>query len=73
MHTLRHSAATALLFEGTHIKLVSSILGHSGVSITADVYGHSSDAAQRAALDALRAQVSGKSHVRVVRDDESTG
>lgn len=53
VHTLRHSAATALLEGGAHLKLVSSILGHSDVSITANVYGHATDAAARAALDAL--------------------
>ena len=59
IHTLRHSAATALMASGAHLKLVSAILGHSDTSITADIYGHASDSAQRAVLDALHAQVSG--------------
>ncbi|MGH3725801.1 MAG: tyrosine-type recombinase/integrase, partial [Mycobacterium sp.] len=53
IHTLRHSAATALLAGGAHLRLVSAILGHSNTSITADIYGHAPDTAQRAALDAL--------------------
>ena len=33
-HTLRHSAATAWLEAGVHIKQVSDLLGHSSVAIT---------------------------------------
>lgn len=57
LHTLRHSAATMMLESGSHLKLVSAILGHSDTSITADIYGHAPDAAQRVALDALHAQL----------------
>lgn len=60
VHTLRHSAATALLESGAHIKLVSAILGHSDIAITGNIYGHASDSAQRAALDALHAQLTGE-------------
>lgn len=62
IHTLRHSAATALLARGAHLRLVSAILGHSNTSITADIYGHAPDTAQRAALDALHAQIAGKDY-----------
>lgn len=57
LHTLRHSAATAMLAGGAHLKLVSAILGHSSASTTANIYGHASDEAQRAVLDALREKV----------------
>ncbi|WP_235852864.1 tyrosine-type recombinase/integrase [Mycobacterium interjectum] len=53
VHTLRHSAAVALLEAGVHIKAVADLLGHSSISITGDIYGHSSDAATRAAIDGL--------------------
>ncbi|MGH3968706.1 MAG: tyrosine-type recombinase/integrase, partial [Mycobacterium sp.] len=53
VHTLRHSAATAWLDAGVHIKAVADLLGHSSISITGDIYGHSSDATTRAAVDRL--------------------
>gem|GEM_PF-5019519 len=34
VHTLRHSAATAWLDGGVHIKAVADLLGHSSISIT---------------------------------------
>ena len=52
-HTLRHSAATAWLEAGVHIKQVSDLLGHSSVAITGDVYGHGSDQSARAAVEGL--------------------
>ena len=37
-HALRHSAATLWLAQGVDLKVISALLGHSGYSITADVY-----------------------------------
>jgi integrase len=53
VHTLRHSAAVGWLEDGVHIKAVADLLGHSSVSITGDVYGHTSDDTARAAVDGL--------------------
>lgn len=39
-HDLRHTAASLMLHEGVELKTVSEILGHSSISITADIYGH---------------------------------
>ncbi len=39
-HALRHSHAVHLLESGANIKYVSARLGHSTISITADVYMH---------------------------------
>jgi integrase len=39
-HALRHTAATLLLTDGTPLFDVSRVLGHSQVSVTADIYGH---------------------------------
>lgn len=53
VHTLRHSAATAMLEAGVHLKAVSELLGHSDIRITGDVYGHVSSEVARAAMDSL--------------------
>jgi len=53
VHTLRHSAAVAWLEAGVHIKAVADLLGHSSISITGDIYGHTTDATTRAAIDGL--------------------
>ena len=43
LHDTRHTAATVLLAQGVPLKVVSERLGHSSVSITADVYQHVSE------------------------------
>jgi integrase len=53
VHTLRHSAAVTWLENGTHIKAVADLLGHSSISVTGDIYGHTSDDTARAAVEAL--------------------
>jgi hypothetical protein len=40
LHTLRPSAATVLLEDGVHLKVVSEIFGHFSVSVTGDIYSH---------------------------------
>lgn len=52
-HTMRHSAAVAWLESGVHIKAAADLLGHSSISITGDLYGHTSDDTARAAVDGL--------------------
>ncbi|MFN2582000.1 MAG: tyrosine-type recombinase/integrase [Candidatus Dormibacteria bacterium] len=55
-HDARHIAATLLLGQGVHQKLVTELLGHANVSITLDRYGHVTPAMRREAahrLDAL--------------------
>ena len=39
-HDLRHTAATLMLSEGVHPKVVQEILGHSQISLTLDTYSH---------------------------------
>ncbi len=40
VHDLRHTAATLMILNGTPIKVVSEILGHSNIRITMDLYVH---------------------------------
>jgi integrase len=40
VHDLRHTAATLLLEEGTHPKVVQDLLGHSTIAMTLDLYSH---------------------------------
>ena len=39
-HGLRHCHASLLIASGADIAVVSKLLGHASISITADVYGH---------------------------------
>lgn len=52
-HDLRHSSATLLIDEGVPLKIVSAILGHAGIQITADLYGHVLPASQREAIEKM--------------------
>ena len=42
-YCLRHSVATSLLKDRESIKVVSSVLGHASIRLTADVYSHVTD------------------------------
>jgi site-specific recombinase XerD len=50
-HWCRHSAATRWLRDGVPIEVVSTLLGHSSVSVTSSVYGHLTVEDARAALE----------------------
>jgi integrase len=52
-HDLRHTAASLLLAEGVHPKVVQEILGHSTVSMTLDTYSHTTPAMHRQAVATL--------------------
>jgi integrase len=40
VHELRHSAASLMLAQGVPLRVVSRVLGHASIRMTADVYGH---------------------------------
>lgn len=54
-HVIRHSVATHLISEGVPLAIVSKMLGHASVAITADVYGHLQPSHMEAAAEALDA------------------
>lgn len=53
LHCLRHSNATLLLNSGVDLKIVSEHLGHSDVSVTANIYADVLDASRRKTADIL--------------------
>jgi len=52
-HELRHSAASLMLAQGVKLQVVSEVLGHSSIRMTADVYGHILAPDRQAAADAM--------------------
>lgn len=59
-HQLRHSAAALLIAQGVPLKVVSEVLGHSIIRVTADVYGHLLDEAKSEAATAIETAVWGE-------------
>lgn len=52
-HDLRHTAATLLLQQGSHPKTTQTILGHSNIAVTMEIYSHVSLNEKRAAVESL--------------------
>ena len=52
-HELRHSAASLMLAQGVKIQVVSQVLGHASIRMTADVYGHVLDPDREEAATAM--------------------
>jgi len=52
-HDLRHSAATLLLSMGVNLKVVQEILGHSTISVTANIYSHTLPSMQKEAMSKM--------------------
>ncbi len=56
-HDLRHAAATLMLASGTDLKVVSEVLGHSDIGITANMYAGVLDSLKTDAADRLGALI----------------
>jgi integrase len=54
-HDLRHTAATLLMAQNVHPKIVGELLGHTDTRTTNDLYSHVSHAMRREAVDQLEA------------------
>jgi len=53
LHDLRHTAATLLLGQGIHAKIVSEQLGHSSIAMTLNRYSHVTPTMQQQAVEAM--------------------
>lgn len=53
-HDLRHSYATLMMAKGINPKIVSTILGHSRIDTTLDIYSHPDINMQKACLEAMK-------------------
>lgn len=60
VHDLRHFCASLLLAQGVPLKVVSDILGHSQIGITADLYTHVLPSLRKEAIDLMGSILSGK-------------
>ena len=58
-HDLRHTAATLLLGQGMHPKIVSDMLGHATIAVTLALYSHTTPAMHRQAALAMDAILRG--------------
>jgi integrase len=60
-HTLRHAAASMFIEQGMNPKRIQSVMGHSSIQVTYDVYGHlfTDDDADQKAMQAIEARLLG--------------
>ena len=57
-HSLRHTAASLLLAQGIHPRVVMEMLGHSTIALTMNTYSHVIPALERDAADRMNALLS---------------
>lgn len=56
-HAMRHTCASLLLEAGEELKNVQEILGHSKISVTADIYAHVLEKTKKKALDKMEKMI----------------
>jgi len=61
-HDLRHTHATWLLESGVDLKTVSQRLGHSSITVTADIYAHVTRKMQQDAMSKLEVMMNQSLH-----------
>jgi integrase len=55
IHDLRHTAATLLLIQGVHPRVVMELLGHSQIAVTMNIYSHVVPALRKEAANQMDA------------------
>ena len=58
-HSLRHTAASLLLTQGTHPRVVMEMLGHSTIALAMNTYSHVIPALERDAADRMNSILTG--------------
>lgn len=58
-HDLRHGAATLMRAQGADLRTIMEVLGHSTISITANLYTHIAPEVKRATADRMQAALGG--------------
>ena len=58
-HQLRHGCATLLRAQGEDLRTIMEILGHSTITITANLYTHIAPDIKRAAAQRMQAALGG--------------
>jgi integrase len=61
VHDLRHSTATLLLSQGVPMPVITALLGHAGIAITADIYAHVDHTLLTDAADAMESVLNASS------------
>ena len=72
-HDLRHTAATLMLQQGIHPKIVQERLGHADISMTLNTYSHVLPSMQEEAaekLDELLTPIEVSKEIKQLREKE---
>lgn len=70
-HDLRHTAATLMLQQGVHPKIVQERLGHANIAMTLDIYSHVLPSMQEDAalkMDELLTPIEVTDKIKVIKD-----
>jgi integrase len=59
-HDLRYSAASLMLAQGIPLRSIQDILGHSSITLTANLYAQVGEQLRREAADAMGAMLVGR-------------
>jgi integrase len=73
IHDLRHTAATLLLAQGVHPRVVMELLGHSQIAVTMNTYSHVIPALQKEAADRMDAALTPSPVANAVANGASSG